>query len=173
MTRGPACRIDQQAGWTGQESVLPASKPDAMPAQNTIQHRPTRTRSQLRVYIAEDSPAIRDRLIEAIDRDARMGVVGSGASAPAVIADLDRMVVDVLILDMRLSQGSSGIEVLRHLERQAGSQRRLQIIVLTSYALPNFRQACMKLGADYFFDKSRDYERVGEVLAVLAEAGAG
>ncbi|QNM95635.1 response regulator [Chitinimonas koreensis] len=144
-----------------------------MPAPNTVQHRPARARSQLRVYIAEDSPAIRDRLVEAIDRDVRMGVVGSGASAAAVIADLDRIAVDVLILDMRLSQGSSGIEVLRHLERQAGTPRRPQIIVLTSYALPNFRQACLKLGADYFFDKSRDYERVGEVLAVLAEADAG
>jgi hypothetical protein len=39
--------------------------------------------------------------------------------------------------------------------------------VLTTYAFKEFRQRCVALGADYFFDKSAEFERVIEVLGTL------
>ena len=47
-----------------------------------------------------------------------------------------------------------------------------KIIVFTNYAFPQYRDRSMALGADYFFDKSREFHRVREVLATLAAGGS-
>jgi DNA-binding NarL/FixJ family response regulator len=41
------------------------------------------------------------------------------------------------------------------------------VMVLTTYAFKEFRQRCLALGADYFFDKSTEFERVTEVLGTF------
>ena len=40
----------------------------------------------------------------------------------------------------------------------------VDVIVLTNYALPEYRRRAAELGVEYFLDKSRDYERLPEVL---------
>jgi DNA-binding NarL/FixJ family response regulator len=42
------------------------------------------------------------------------------------------------------------------------------IIVFTNFAFPQYRERSLKLGADYFFDKAREFHRVREVLRQLA-----
>ena len=46
------------------------------------------------------------------------------------------------------------------------------IIVFTNYSFPQYRDRSMLLGADYFFDKSREFHRVREVLLMLAAGGS-
>ena len=36
--------------------------------------------------------------------------------------------------------------------------------MFTNYAFPQYRERSLSLGADYFFDKSREFHRVREVL---------
>ena len=38
------------------------------------------------------------------------------------------------------------------------------VIMLTNFASDQYRQKCLRLGADYFFDKSTEFERITEVL---------
>jgi len=48
------------------------------------------------------------------------------------------------------------------------------VIVLTNYAFPQYRAKSLALGADYFFDKAREYHRVREVLDhLVAERRSG
>jgi DNA-binding NarL/FixJ family response regulator len=72
---------------------------------------------------------------------------------------------DAVILDLQLKQGT-GLGVLKALGpvRPAGAK----VIVLTNYAIPQYRDRSLALGADYFFDKSREYDRVRNVLEELA-----
>ncbi|MFC2042663.1 hypothetical protein ACFLUA_00720 [Chloroflexota bacterium] len=42
------------------------------------------------------------------------------------------------------------------------------VIMLTAYPLPQYRQKCEEMGAEYFFDKSTEFHRVQEVLTQLA-----
>ena len=44
-----------------------------------------------------------------------------------------------------------------------------KVIVLTNYAFPQYRAKSLALGADFFFDKSREYHRVREVLEGIAD----
>ena len=41
--------------------------------------------------------------------------------------------------------------------------------MLTNYAARTFRDRCLLLGANYFFDKSLEFDQVIEILHALAE----
>lgn len=131
----------------------------------TSESQSAATDTVLAVYVVESSYRIRERLVEAISGDPRVRVVATGETAQEVISRLHRLDVDVLILELRLREGS-GFDVLRFL---ATAARRPRVIVLTAFAQPCFRHACMRLGADHFFDKARDYDRVPIVLKEWCE----
>jgi hypothetical protein len=40
--------------------------------------------------------------------------------------------------------------------------------VFTNFAFPQYKDRSLQLGADYFFDKSREFHRVREILSDLA-----
>ena len=71
---------------------------------------------------------------------------------------------NVLILDLQLLQGT-GLGVLRNLRgyRQPGTS----VIVLTNYAIPSYRARSMELGADYFFDKTKDFSKIKDVFSEM------
>lgn len=68
--------------------------------------------------------------------------------------------VDVVILDLIMPDGS-GISVLKHIKKYTPETL---VIILTNYPLPPYRNFCKEIGADYFLDKSLEFERVVEIL---------
>jgi DNA-binding NarL/FixJ family response regulator len=64
--------------------------------------------------------------------------------------------------------GGSGIQVLETIRKEKPAPL---IIMLTNFTHEPYRQRCFKLGADYFFDKSSEFEKVKEILENLAPAG--
>ena len=70
------------------------------------------------------------------------------------------------MLDLQLKQGT-GLGVLKTVG-EGTRPERTKIIVFTNYAFPQYRERSMLLGADYFFDKAREFHRISEVLAALA-----
>jgi DNA-binding NarL/FixJ family response regulator len=71
---------------------------------------------------------------------------------------------DVAILDVRMPRGS-GVDVLRTLKRDNPAAT---VIILTNFIDPEARQLCMAQGADYFFDKSIEFEQAVAVLRGLS-----
>jgi DNA-binding NarL/FixJ family response regulator len=126
----------------------------------------------LRVLIIEDSARIRQSLIEQVKVAGRVDVVQWADTESDALDLLDRHAVDALIVDLRLREGS-GFGVLGGIQtpRFGGVKK----IVLTNYSSSEMRDRCLALGADYFFDKSREFSCVNAVLAEMAtelEAGA-
>ena len=114
----------------------------------------------VRVFIVEDSPVIRDRLTESVSSPGRIDVVGYADSEARALDALRAGDWDAVILDLQLKEGN-GLRVLKALRT---SREGKLVIVLTNYAFPQYRARSEQLGADYFFDKSREYHRVREVL---------
>lgn len=129
-----------------------------------------RARHPLRVLLVEDSPLIRERLIESIASVTDVDFVGHAETAADAIEALQRTPCDVVVLDLQLKAGH-GFNVLAALRTQS-DRPRVTVIVLTNFASSEYRDRSMQLGADYFFDKARDYERVNEVLEELASRRA-
>ena len=70
-----------------------------------------------------------------------------------------------MILDIRMP-GGSGIDVLREIKK--GNQPPL-VMVLTNYPYPQYHRKYIDAGADFFFDKSTEFEKVTEVLKQLKQ----
>jgi DNA-binding NarL/FixJ family response regulator len=124
---------------------------------------------KLRVVIVEDSPIIRARLAEALAEIPNVAVVGHAETEAEAITILGDAGWDAAVLDLQLKKGT-GLGVLK----AVGHDRRpahAKIIVFTNYAFPQYKDRSLKLGADYFFDKSREFHRVREVLSRLAGGG--
>jgi DNA-binding NarL/FixJ family response regulator len=123
----------------------------------------------MKVFIVEDSGVVRKSLKAIFSEIAGVEVIGEAEDAAEAIRQIERTGPDVVTLDIRLRTGS-GIDVLRRI-RAGGSGLSPVIIVLTNYPYPQYRTACKEAGADFFFDKSTEFERVAGVFAGLVRQG--
>jgi DNA-binding NarL/FixJ family response regulator len=62
--------------------------------------------------------------------------------------------------------GGRGIEVLKYIKK---IEPVTLVIILTNYPYPQYLKKCMDLGADFFFDKSTEFEKVTEVCEQLIQ----
>lgn len=126
------------------------------------------------VLVIEDSAMIRDSLVEIINADKRRQVTATTDTEQNAIDIVHRGNIDIAIIDLQLRQGS-GVGVLQQLARDTDVLK----IVLTNFSSPQMRQRCLDLGANYYFDKSREFELVVQVIDAWldrrdhAEGGGG
>jgi two-component system, OmpR family, response regulator len=132
---------------------------------SSLSESSTRTLDPLRVFLVEDSAVIRERLTETISSIEHVEVVGHAETEADAIAALQAAACDAVVLDLQLREGH-GFNVLKAL-RSTSARRRVIVLVLSNYATPQYRGRSMEIGADYFFDKSREYDRLCEVLEEL------
>ena len=126
-----------------------------------------RPQRPLKVFLTEDSPVMRERLLEEIASVRKIEFVGCAATASETIEQLSRQECDALVLDLNLERGS-GFEVLKSV-RARHAQRPL-VIVFTSYAYPYYRRLTMEMGANFFLDKATDFNRLLEIIGGLPTA---
>jgi len=114
----------------------------------------------MRILIADDSAVVRERLIGLLtDRDG-IEVVGQAEDAVDARNLAEKLRPDVAILDLRMPKGS-GADVLYDIKKLNPAPK---VIMLTNYPHPENRKKCMDGGADYFFDKSNEFQKVVSVL---------
>ncbi len=126
-------------------------------------HRATPGRA-FQVLIVEDSPIVSGRLAALISRlhpSIKVAVTNDGLQAMPLFEELRP---DAVVLDIELP-GSSGFDLLAQFKLHYPA---CVVIMLTTYAYPEFRENARRLGADHFFDKAMEFEQVTRVLAALA-----
>jgi DNA-binding NarL/FixJ family response regulator len=119
----------------------------------------------LRVLVVEDSKRVTERLRELLDEIPSVETVGAVESELDAVSVLSRSTPDVVILDLHLRQGT-GFGVLRSI---CTARPRPTVVVLTNFALPQYRVQAQALGVEYFLDKAREYDRLPEILTTIAE----
>jgi DNA-binding NarL/FixJ family response regulator len=127
--------------------------------------------ADMKVYVVEDSAAVRERLLEMIREIADVEVVGEAGTYDAAVAGIMSTRPDVAVLDIKLADdGGSGIDVLAEVRKGLPTMRA---IVLSNYATPQHMKASADAGAEYFLDKSAEFERISEILEQMKnESGA-
>jgi DNA-binding NarL/FixJ family response regulator len=118
--------------------------------------------TSLRVFLVEDSPLVRERLNDFLSEPGRIEMIGFAETEADAVRELLAGPVDVAIVDLNLKEGS-GIGVIESV-RARHATAPPTIIVLTNYAFPEFESACLRRGADYFFDKSTQFGAVKVLL---------
>lgn len=126
---------------------------------------------QLKTYIVEDNPVIRESLIAALEELVPVEVVGTAEDELTAVEWLMRpgSHVDLVIVDIFLKRGS-GLGVLRAI---AGLPKRHNVVVLSNYATQDIRRKCLELGADQVFDKSNEIDALIAYCGRLAAGETG
>jgi len=125
-------------------------------------------RSELTIYIVEDSKAVLERLVEEVADIPNARFVGSAEAVTAALEGVRSAQPRVLILDVQLRDGS-GFRLLKRM-RAEGVSRPETVIVVTNYPNDDYRSASRECGADHFFDKASEFHKVREVLLRLGDA---
>ncbi|MDB5815794.1 MAG: hypothetical protein JWN23_2911 [Rhodocyclales bacterium] len=112
------------------------------------------------VFIVEDSPAIRARLVELLSRLDDVRVVGEADTPSGAVQGIFNTQPHCVVLDIQLI-GGTGIEVLRAVTPHAPD---IDFIVLTNHATPQYRRFYMDAGARWFFDKTEEFERIKDAI---------
>lgn len=121
--------------------------------------------SPLRVLLVEDSALLVQRIAEMVGDLPYVVIAATADTEAEALALLAGGDIDVIILDLQL-HGGSGFGVLRELRRLPGRPR---VIVFTNLYIAAYREGAFALGASYFLDKSRDYDRLPAVLQALSD----
>jgi DNA-binding NarL/FixJ family response regulator len=127
-------------------------------------------RRQLRVFLVEDLPVVRDRVIESLQEIAGLEVAGFAEGEESALSWLRSQPCDVLILDLELRQGN-GLGLLKTLAALE-SHPGLVKIVYSNHAGTNVRRVAAQFGAAYFFDKTLDTPKLRPLLEKLTAAVA-
>jgi len=117
----------------------------------------------MKVFIADDSKIVVDRLADLL-RDVRgVEVAGQAGDALEAVRCIRQVNPDAVILDLQMP-GGSGLDVLRAIRPDHPG---LYVLICTNYAYPQFREECLSAGANYFLDKSSEFEKIPDILREL------
>lgn len=118
------------------------------------------------ILIVDDAAGVRERLVEILGAIPGLGKLAAAESIADATHRLGTGRFDLVILDIRLPDGS-GIDLLKALRREGGAQ---MIVMLTSFPLAPYRDACLAAGADEFLDKATACDRLLDIVLGLAAA---
>ncbi len=124
-----------------------------MPFMTTIL---SRSLPNIKVFVADDSLIIREHLVTMLEELIDVEIVGQAGTVAETISAIEKLQPDVVILDIRLPDGS-GIDVLQTIKQDGPAP---VVIVLTNYPYPAYRQRCLQAGADFFLDKSTEFDQI-------------
>ncbi len=109
----------------------------------------------MKVLVADDSQPIRKRLVERLL--SQPGIeVAEAVDTPEALQRIELFRPDVAVLDIRMP-GGGGIKALEAIKT---SHPDITVIIMTNYPYAQYRRKCLDAGADFFFDKSTEFEKV-------------
>jgi DNA-binding NarL/FixJ family response regulator len=114
----------------------------------------------IKVFIADDSLVVREHLVTMLNELPRIVIVGQAENVAEAINGILELQPDVVILDIRMP-GGSGIDVLQRVKQDEVAP---MVIILTNYPYPAYRQKCLQAGADFFLDKSTEFDQIPELF---------
>jgi len=100
-------------------------------------------------------------IVSAIDN---VTIVGTADSTSSAIELIGRMRPHLVLLDLLLKTGN-GLEVLRMMKSQRVESK---VAILTNYSEKQYRRISLEEGADYFLDKSQEFDKIEQIVRGLA-----
>lgn len=119
--------------------------------------------ASLKVFVAEDSAAIRQR-VNALLGAAHIEVVGEAATPQGCIAGILAAHPHVVVLDVQL-EGGTGLEVLRAVR---STDPAIAFVVFSNNSAPAYRRRYLGEGAARFLDKSTEFDQLAAAVASAA-----
>jgi DNA-binding NarL/FixJ family response regulator len=121
---------------------------------------PSLSDHNLKLFIVDDSLIVRERLVTMLNELAGIEVVGQAENVSEAISSIRNLQPDVVVLDIQMP-GGSGIDVLQNIKQAEAAPL---VIILTNYPYQKHRQKYLDAGADFFLDKSIEFDQIPKLL---------
>lgn len=115
------------------------------------------------VLVVEDSLMIIKRILGLLEEVENIKLVVHAANYYESIKMINEIDADIVLLDINLPD-KSGIELLKEIKL---IRPQIKVIMLTNHASENYRDLCTYMGADFFLDKSCDFDKIPATIAAL------
>jgi len=127
-----------------------------------------RRRKKMRVFITDDSKLVVERLHDLLKDVSGVEVVGEAGDPLEAVLSIGQTKPDAVILDLQMP-GGSGLDMLQAIrQRQPG----VQVLICTNFPYPQYRDECIAAGANYFLDKSADFEKIPAIFRELMKGAS-
>ena len=120
----------------------------------------------MKVLVADDSQPIRERLVDRLSRLPHVKV-SEAVDTLEALQQMKTFEPDVAVLDIRMP-GGGGIRALTEIKKKNPDTT---VIIMTNYPYAQYRRKCLEAGADFFFDKSSEFEQIAETVHQLMQSG--
>jgi DNA-binding NarL/FixJ family response regulator len=119
----------------------------------------------MKIVIADDSKVLIDHLSEMLADISGVEIIGQAVDTETAIALILEKIPDVAIVDIKMP-GKGGIHVLEEVKTK---NSRIKVIIFTNYPYHQYREKALEKGADFFFDKSGEMEKMLDTVKELRE----
>ncbi|MBA4405987.1 hypothetical protein C0389_01805 [bacterium] len=117
-----------------------------------------------KLLIVDDSKAIREGLVKFISGLQTVEIVGEAGDGATALEIVDKLKPDFVTLDIKMP-GISGILVLLEIKKR---HPNIIVFMLTNFPLENYKRLCQNAGANYFYDKSNEFEKMVNKIEELS-----
>ena len=121
----------------------------------------------MRLFIADDSDILRSRLVDMLEEIDGVQVVGQANGGAEAIQSIETLRPDVVIMDIRMPD-RDGISALETIRRK--SRDRPKVIIFTNHPYLEYQKRCMDIGADFFFYKALEFDKLIKLVQDLAKS---
>src|SRR5262249_2776270 len=133
-------------------------------AAGPARRAPTERLHMIRILVADDHPVVRHGIKQIVADAPDMRVVAEAATGREVLEAIDRVVCDVILLDLSLPD-YNGLDVLKELR---STRPGTPVLILSMYAENQFAVRTLKAGASgYLTKESAPGELVGAIRKVF------
>jgi len=108
-----------------------------------------RAMKKFRILMVDDNSPFRQVLKESLQMSFPMVAIDEVADGGEVLRKVDAFLPDLIFMDIKLP-GENGLELTKKIK---ATHPNITIVILTSYDIPEYREAAFQYGADRFLAK--------------------
>jgi DNA-binding NarL/FixJ family response regulator len=110
-----------------------------------------------RIFLVDDHPVTREGLARLINHEPDLEVCGEAGTAAKAVPAIDALKPDLVIVDVSLATGASGLELIKDL---AARRARLPMLTLSTHDETLYAERALRAGAKGYVMKQEPTERV-------------
>ena len=118
----------------------------------------------MKILIVDDIQEIVINIEKIIKDNLPVANIKHAFNAEDAMLRYDEFNPDFVLLDLGLGK-RSGLDVLKHIKK---IKSKTKVIIVTNYSEAFYFRKCSELGADYFIDKSNEFNELPKILNWIA-----
>lgn len=114
-----------------------------------------------RIFLVDDHPVTREGLARLINCESGLEVCGEAGTAAAAVSKIESLRPDLVIVDVSLTKGASGLELIKDI---ASRNVRLPMLALSTHDESLYAERALRAGARGYVMKQEPTEKVMQAI---------